>query len=201
MKKISIFGATGKTGVCALESAINKGYKVKALVRSLDRVPDELKSKADYVVGDVLSPSDVSQTIEGTEAVCVVLGTRDDLKPTTMLSEGLKNIINAMKEHKVTKVSVCLSAFLFYEVDKVPKMFVDLNADHQRMLDTLKSSDLQYIAVLPPHIADEPRAPYKVEYNKSPGRSISKYDLADFLLDSLYQEEHYNKICGLATIK
>lgn len=32
-------------------------------------------------------------------------------------------------------------------------MFVDLNADHQRMLDTLKSSDLQYIAVLPPHIA------------------------------------------------
>lgn len=70
----------------------------------MDRVPDELKSKADYVVGDVLSPSDVSQTIEGTEAVCVVLGTRDDLKPTTMLSEGLKNIINAMKEHKVTKV-------------------------------------------------------------------------------------------------
>uniref|UniRef100_A0A6M2DFR1 Putative flavin reductase nadph nasonia vitripennis n=1 Tax=Xenopsylla cheopis TaxID=163159 RepID=A0A6M2DFR1_XENCH len=199
--KIAIFGATGNTGVCALEAAINKGYKVQALVRSLNNVPKGLSDKATYIVGDVLSPSDVSKVVEGTEAVCVALGTRNDLKPTTMLSEGMKNIINAMKEHNVAKVSVCLSAFLFYEADKVPKMFVDLNADHQRMLDVLKNSGLQYIAVLPPHIAEEPRADYKVEYDKSPGRSISKYDLADFLLLCLNKEEHFGKVCGLATIK
>lgn len=31
------------------------------------------------------------------------------LGPTTVLSEGLKNIIDAMKEHNVELISVCLS--------------------------------------------------------------------------------------------
>lgn len=93
--------------------------------------------------------------------------------PTTVLSEGMKNIISGMKKHNVEKVSVCLSgmptkilkilmlkeycfyfaAFLFYELERVPAVFKDLNADHQRQLDVLKASGLKYIAVLPPHIA------------------------------------------------
>lgn len=65
----------------------------------------------------------------------------------------MKNIIRAMKKNNVERVSVCLSAFLFRPPDKVPAAFVDLNADHQRMLDAIKESELKWIAVLPPHIA------------------------------------------------
>lgn len=41
----------------------------------------------------------------------------------------------------------------------MPNIFKDLNADHQRMFDLLKESQLKWIAVLPPHIAG-------VYYNK-----------------------------------
>lgn len=107
----------------------------------------------EVVKGDVLNYNDVHNAIKNVTAVVAVLGTRNDLSPTTTLSEGLKNIIKAMKDLNVEIVSVCLSAFLFYEPDKVPPMFKELNADHQREFDALKASGLKYIAVLPPHIA------------------------------------------------
>lgn len=68
------------------------------------------------------------------------------------MSDGLKNIIRAMKKNNVERVSVCLSSFLFWDLDKIPKQFLDINADHQRMFDAIKESGLKWIAVLPPHI-------------------------------------------------
>jgi hypothetical protein len=47
------------------------------------------------------------------------------------------------------------AAFLFYEPEKVPTRFHDLNADHQRMLDSLKASGLNWVAVLPPHLTGD----------------------------------------------
>lgn len=105
------------------------------------------------VQGDVLNYTDVLNAIKNVTAVVVALGTRNDLKPTTLLSDGIKNIIRAMKELNVEIISVCLSAFLFYDEEKVPPVFKDINADHRREYEELKNSGLKYIAVLPPHIA------------------------------------------------
>lgn len=126
---------------------------MRAFVRDPSKLPDHLRNSVEVVKGDVLNYGDVLSAVRNVSAVVVVLGTRNDLKPTTDLSTGMKNIIEAMKESGVEIVSVCLSAFLFYDPEKVPPMFKDLNADHQRQYDLLKSSDLKYIAVLPPHIA------------------------------------------------
>lgn len=112
-----------------------------------------MRNRVEVVQGDILNYDDVSKAVKGVSAVSVVLGTRNDLKPTTILSEGTKNIVKAMKEHGVEKVSVCLSAFLFWKPADVPPMFHDLNADHRRQLDVVKGSNLKYIAILPPHIA------------------------------------------------
>lgn len=91
--------------------------------------------------------------IKNVSAVVVVLGTGNDLNPTNIMSEGMKNIVKAMKELNVEIVSVCLSAFLFYDINKIPQIFRDVTADHRRMFDILKSSELKYIACFPPHIS------------------------------------------------
>lgn len=117
------------------------------------------------------------------------------------MSEGTKNIIEAMKKSGLKKFSACMSSFLLMPADKVPAVFHDLNADHERMLTVIKASGLEYRAVLPPHIADEPSAPFHTLYDKSPGRSISKYDLGKFFIDCLEMEEHSGKVIGIATIK
>lgn len=176
------------------------GKNLRLLYRTEETV-QQIKDKVELVKGDVTNLADVEKTLEGTDAVCVVLGTRNKLEPTTVLSTGMQNIIDAMKTHNLTKVSVCLSSFLFWEPEKVPKQFEHLNAEHQKMLDLLKASGLDYIAVHPPHIADEPSGEFKIAYGQSPGgRVISKYDLGKFLIDSLDQSEHYGKVVGICKV-
>ncbi len=45
-----------------------------------------------------------------------------------------------------------LIAFLFWDRSKVPEKFIPLTLDHERMLNVLKGSDREWIAVMPPHI-------------------------------------------------
>lgn len=158
------------------------------------------KSEVELIKGDVVNLADVEKTLEGVDGVCVTLGTRNSLEPTNILSTGLKNIVEAMKKKNLRQISVCLSSFLFWEPEKVPKQFVHLNSEHKAMLDIIKESDLDYIAILPPHISNEPAAEHKILHDESPGRIISKYDLAQFFVDSLQQEQHFGKVCGIAKI-
>lgn len=97
----------------------------------------------------------MSDAIDGTDGVVIALGTGrgpESLGPTSDMSEGTKNILEAMRAKNVKPVSVCLSAFLLFEPDKVPKVFVDITKDHKRMWDAVRESPLNWIAVFPPRI-------------------------------------------------
>lgn len=84
----------------------------------------------------------------------------------------------------------------------VPKVFHDLNADHRRQLNIIKNSGLEYRAVLPPHIADEPRATIKTAFDQSPGgRTISKLDLGAFFIDCLTDSQYSEKVIGICNVK
>lgn len=140
----------------------------------------------------------MEKAIQGVDGVVIILGTRNDTSPTTMMSEGTKNIIEAMKAAGLKKFSACMSSFLFMPPERVPPAFHGINDDHKRMLEAIKSSGLEYRAVLPPHIADEPSGPYQTLFDQSPGRVISKYDLGQFFIDCLENEEYKEKVIGIA---
>uniref|UniRef100_A0A8B9R1G9 Biliverdin reductase B n=1 Tax=Anas platyrhynchos TaxID=8839 RepID=A0A8B9R1G9_ANAPL len=108
-RNIAIFGATGRTGLATLSQALDGGYAVTVLVRDPGRLPQQGPPPARVVVGDVLEPPAVAEAVRGQDAVLIILGTRNDLGPTTVMSEGTKNIVAAMKAHGVRKVVACLS--------------------------------------------------------------------------------------------
>lgn len=197
MKKIVVFGASGQVGLKVCEEASKRGLLVRAVSRDPTLYPEELKSKVDIVKGDVTNIDDVKNALKDQEAVIVTLGTRNDLGPTTALSQGMQNIIDAMKLYDIKTISVCLSAFLFYEIAKVPQIFKDINDEHLRMFNVLKESGLNWIAVYPPHFTDVTSPEYTVKHDSSPGRTISKIGLASFMIDCLQQPEHYQRVCGI----
>ncbi|XP_034294269.1 flavin reductase (NADPH) [Pantherophis guttatus] len=194
-KKIAIFGATGMTGLATLAQALEAGYQVTVLVRDPVRLPPDLQP-AQVVVGDVLNRADVDRAVRGQDAVIIILGTRNDLSPTTMMSEGTRNIVAAMKSCGISKVVACLSAFLMWDLDKVPARLQPVTEDHIRMQQILKESGLDCIYVMPPHIAgDQPlTGNYTVTVNTSSGaRVISKHDLGHFFLKCLTTSEYDGK--------
>uniref|UniRef100_A0A1I8MYD2 NAD(P)-binding domain-containing protein n=1 Tax=Musca domestica TaxID=7370 RepID=A0A1I8MYD2_MUSDO len=198
--QLAIIGGTGMTGQCVVDYAVEKGHEVRVLYRTENTVPDRFKKsdKIKLVQGNVLNFDDCEKVVDGVDGVCIILGTRNKLEATTEMSTGTANLIKAMKSKNVKRFSIVMSSFLFRPVAEVPAMFHRLNDEHKRMLELTKSSDLDYIAVLPPHIADEPSSEYTVLHDEAPGRLVSKFDLAKFIVDSLEQPEHYQQVCGIA---
>uniref|UniRef100_A0ABI8AMX9 NAD(P)-binding domain-containing protein n=1 Tax=Felis catus TaxID=9685 RepID=A0ABI8AMX9_FELCA len=168
------------------------GYEVTVLVRDASRLPPEGPQPAHVVVGDVLHAADVDKTVAGQDAIIVLLGTRNDLSPTTVMSEGARNIVAAMKAHGVNKVVACTSAFLLWDPTKVPPRLQDVTDDHIRMHKVLQESGLKYVAVMPPHIGDQPlTGAYSVTLDgRGPSRVISKHDLGHFMLSCLTTDKY-----------
>lgn len=95
IKNVVIFGASGFTGLHAVKSAIKEGnnrlinsnkfidervgLKVRAFVRDVEKLPEEVRSKVEPFKGDVLNIEDVRKAVHGQDGVVVVLGTRNDL--------------------------------------------------------------------------------------------------------------------------
>lgn len=198
IKNVVIFGATGMTGQATLAQAVAAGYNVTVLVRDPARLPADHKA-ANVVVGDVQNKDDVKKALEGQDAVIIVLGTRNDLNATTMMSEGTKNIVEGMKARGIRKVVGCLSAFLLWDRAKLPPRMVPLTEDHDRMYNVLKTSELDYVAVMPPHIGgDLPLTEsYMATENMLRGRAISKHDLGHFFVKCLSTSEWDGKSVGV----
>ncbi|RXN20894.1 flavin reductase (NADPH) [Labeo rohita] len=145
-----------------------RGYNVTVLVRDAARLPPDHKASR-VVVGDVLNKEDVKKTLEGQDAVIIILGTRNDL------------------------------TFLLWDRAKVPPRLVPVTEDHDRMYTVLKESGLDYVAVMPPHIAsDKPLTEkYTVTENMLKGRVISKYDLGHFFVKCLSISDWDGKTVGV----
>uniref|UniRef100_A0A8C5N3R5 Biliverdin reductase B n=1 Tax=Leptobrachium leishanense TaxID=445787 RepID=A0A8C5N3R5_9ANUR len=198
-KNIALFGATGMTGAVILAQALDAGLKVTALVRDPARLPPDHKPTK-VVVGDVLNKNDVAKAVEGQDAVIIILGTRNDLGPTTMMSEGTRNIVEAMKAHNIRKVVACMSSFLLWDITKVPPPMQQITQDHIRMHQVLKESGLDYVAVFPPHIAkDKPlTGDYTVTLEGRGGNVISTHDLSHFFLRCLSTADYDGKSLTLS---
>ncbi|XP_047496038.1 flavin reductase (NADPH)-like isoform X2 [Penaeus chinensis] len=198
IRRLVIFGATGNTGLCCTEAAVQLGYDTTVFIRDPAKLPEPLASQVTVKVGDILDEYQVDDAVQGQDAVVIVIGTRNDLSPTTMMSEGTKNVLSAMEKYNVNRVSACLSSFNFWEREKVPERFLNILDDHSRMLEALKASSREWVAVLPPHITGEPaKGDYITAQGKGPGRTISKHDLGHFMVTCLTDDDNLHKMIGL----
>uniref|UniRef100_A0A8C6T848 Biliverdin reductase B n=1 Tax=Neogobius melanostomus TaxID=47308 RepID=A0A8C6T848_9GOBI len=179
VKNVAVFGATGMTGLATLPQVAAAGFNATVLVRDPSQLPTDHKASR-VVVGDVLNRDDVRKTLEGQDAVIIILGTRNNLSPTTVMSEGTRNILDVMKERGIRKVVACMSAF------KGAPRLLPVTEDHERMYSLLKSSGLDYVAVMPPHIGEH-----------AAGRAISKHDLGHFFVQCLSTTSWDGKTVGV----
>ncbi|XP_013787585.1 flavin reductase (NADPH)-like isoform X2 [Limulus polyphemus] len=160
----------GATGNTGL-ATVQVALKLGFEVTAFLRDPSKLPPdvKPNKVIkGDVLNKDDVNKAVKGQDGVVIVLGTRNDL------------------------------TFLFWEREKVPPRLVSLTEDHQRMMNVLKESDREWVALFPPHITNEPAAEnYILKKDCSVGRVISKFDLGEILVKCLMMDDYIGHTVGM----
>ncbi|MCX5211614.1 SDR family oxidoreductase [Kitasatospora sp. NBC_00240] len=212
--RLALFGATGGTGAQLLKQALAAGHQVTAVVRDPARVtrppgvapgstgasngpdgpdgPDGLT----LVRGDVLDPGAWTEALAGQDAVLSCLGSIDRRHPTTVYSQGTRNIVGAMRAAGVGRL-LCLSSAGLEIAPGTPlpqrlvtrlvvqRLYRHGYADMARMEALVRESDLAWTIVRPPMLTDGPLGGrYRTAVNGplADGRSLSRADLADYLL-------------------
>jgi putative NADH-flavin reductase len=201
---ILIIGANGGTGKHTVEIALEAGHHVTALLRN----PANLTLKhanLEVAKGDIMYPETFEKYLENKDAVISALGVREATKPTTLYSEGNRNLLNAMKKMGIQRAFFISASAL--EISPVIPFYVRLAAKYilQKLLrhmyadirimeKLVKESDINWTIMRPPRLTNKPvTGHYRFAINSFLKNclTISRADLAHFMVNNITNEAAY----------
>jgi putative NADH-flavin reductase len=208
---LTVFGATGGTGLELLRTALAAGHTVTAVARDPDRLPlthQHLRRAR----ADVLNPASLDGTLERADAVLSALGAPGGRRPTGVYSAGTGNILAAMGRRGTRRfvgVSAlpvtprtevgALERLLVYPL--LHRFFGENYADMARMEELLRRSDVDWTVVRPPRLTDGPatgRYRLAVGHHLRGARTISRADLAAAMLRLVDDPDSVRAAVGVA---
>jgi putative NADH-flavin reductase len=213
-----VFGANGPTGKLLVQQALDAGHAVTAVTRHPETftLRDE---RLRVARGDVYDLQSIEAAVEGQDAVLSTLGVPYSRERITVYSEGVGNIIAAMKRSGVRRL-VCVSSsatdpavrFLdsgggfFFEKVLKPMIINTLGrtmyADMEKMEAAVMNSGLDWTIVRPSGLFDtQGVSDYRMAEGHIRGRFTSRADLAACMLQLLSGDEHLNTAVAVATFE
>ena len=222
-KTIAVFGASGLTGSEAVFQALQDGDNVIGLTRNPSnlKVPagsggekagtpldDESDPNLTMIAGDVTNKQDVDKVFSSSnkkvDGVIIALGGRTSDVGETMLTDGTRNVIAAMKEKGVKRLAVVTSIGVGDSEDQAPfffkllmktvmkKIMLDKTYQEEAVVSAAAaggsggSGDLEYCIVRPGGLTvGPPTGIIDVLDGGEEAGSIARADVARFCLDAV----------------
>ena len=157
---ILIVGASGATGRLLVEELLNRGQEVRVVVRSLESLPEKIKSHANLFVIEEsildMSHTDMVALVRGCNAVVSCLGHNLTLqgiygRPRRLVTDAVYRLCNAIHENEPPE----------------PIKFILMNTTGNRNKDLVERISFGQKCiisllrlVLPPHVDNEKAAEY-----------------------------------------
>lgn len=212
--QLLIIGANGAIGRQSVEQALEAGHHVTAILRN----PAKLLLKhpnLNIVRGDVTEPFSFSDHYAGKDVVISAIGVSGGLfgdRPTTLYSDGARNILYDMEQSAVPRVFFISASAVetsptlpfvvrFLSKYVIQKLLKNMYADLLRMERTVKTSGLDWTIIRPPQLTNKARTgKYRMATNQflKNGLKISRADTADFMLTHLQSKETYRSTVEIA---
>jgi putative NADH-flavin reductase len=205
--KVTIFGASGRTGLLLVERCLDAGHHVTVVVRraSAFRYPNRV-----YVIqGSVFDAAAIRQAVEGADVVLSALGARS-LKKEDVLERAVPLIVQAMQAEGVRRIVALGSAGALGDSLKKQaawrRWFVQ-NIVYNTVLKwavasqisqwkTLAASGLDFTMVMPPMLTEgKAHGKYRVDGEALPhgGSRIAREDVADFMVAQIASAQWVGK--------
>jgi putative NADH-flavin reductase len=202
--KITVFGASGKTGILLVYQALEKGHSVVAFARRASAVHIQHRNLR-IVEGDILDYAKVKEAVGGQDVIMSTLGV-NDRKYNTVLSDGTGNIIRAMKECGLKRF-ICMSSagvlgndggFFFGRI-MVPLLLKQVMADKKRQLEVVRASGLDWVVIRPSYLTDSPKTgKYRISSGPPESRKVPRNDVADFMLRLMTDKQYDGQVPAIA---
>ncbi len=203
--KLIVFGATGGTGQQLVTQALAQGHAVTAFVRRPERVTVQ-HAALTVVQGDVTDAAAVAAAVAGHEVVLSALGTRGG---PAVLPDGTRNILAGMAAAGIRR-SLWVSSFGAGDSLKqmgwlaqtlIVKGLLRQAIEEKNAQERIIMADNgDWIIARPGGLTDGPlTGQYRVTGpgDKVGQPSISRADVADFMLKNLVDTRYVRKAVGL----
>lgn len=220
--KLTIFAATGGIGRLLLAQALAEGHEVTAVARRPQAVspsPGRILA-ADLATADA---QDLVPAVAGADAVLSALGGRSR-RDTGVATHGTEAMIAAMRATGTNRIIIVSAApigtvasparphpprhdpgdnLLVRHVlgPAITRVLRGHYADLARMEDALRASALDWTIVRPPRLTNGPRTTnYRTAHgqNLRGGTSVSRADVADYMLRAAGDHADVRQIVGIA---
>jgi putative NADH-flavin reductase len=205
--RLLVLGATGGIGRQLVDQALERNHEVTAFVRS----PQKLGARREeltVIPGDVRNADAMGRALRGHDAVLSALGPPGPTR-NTITSDSARATIRAMQSADIDRLLVVGVAALFPDIgmfghllrNTLLRNIADDSAEMERIV---KASGLDWTIVRPPRLTNGPRREhYGVDDDRLPngaGRNatISRADVAHFMLDEVEQPAHMRRVVGIA---
>ena len=155
-----VVGASGATGRLLVEQLLERGEKVKIIVRSIDSLPETISQHENiFIILDSISEmsdSDMADAVKGCDTVVSCLGHTINFKgmycfPRRLVTDSVRRLCNAIKENN----------------PETPAKFILMNSSGVSNLDVLEKISFKQKCVMtllrwlvPPHADNEKAADY-----------------------------------------
>ena len=208
--RVLIVGATGGTGRQLVAQALERGLAVTALVRDPSRLTI-VHPRLTVVRGNVLDPGSVAAAMSGQEAVLSALGHKRFFPPNRILSEGTRNVVQAMEANGVSRF-VCETSLgigdsagrlgVYYTFFTIPVILPFYYRDKARQEKIIAASRLEWIIVRPALLTNgDRRGGYR--QGRRVGSffwtmRVSRADVADFMLNQLDSDTYLRTAPGVS---
>lgn len=210
--KLFIVGSTGPTGLCLVDQALARGHEVITVVRSPAKMTIQHQNLK-VVEGSVLQESAMVPHMKGCDAVVSAIGGKNGtFNPCTIYTASGGAIVKAMREAGVKRLVVC-TAWATKDHPELPLLwrwvfrytFIrNVLGDMGEFEDylALQCQDLNITVVRPGVLSNAPATgkqpntaldKYSVGGAWILGGSISRADVAAFMLDCLDKSDYDNK--------
>jgi len=207
--RLLIIGATGGTGQQLVQQALAQGHQVTAFVRDPSRLKVEHPNLR-IAKGNVLDYPSVEAAMRGQSVVLSALGHKRFFYPNRIQSNGMQNILRAMKACEVPRLICEMALGIGNSVGRLglPHTFLILPLilhfymwDKLRQEELITASDRDWVIVRPGILTSaEARGSYR--HGPKVGSylwpvMVTRADVADFMLKQVNDDAYVGAAPGI----
>lgn len=215
--RITVLGATGRTGQPFLEQALERGHEVVAFVRDSSRLASALRTneRVTVVEGDAYTGDGIRESLrvdsEPVDAVVSVLG-QTSTGPDDLLTQAGQHILSSMDEHGVERFVTLVGAGVRQEGEsvslsgKVMGTLLKLMArsvleDAATHVDEVTASETYWTVVRAPRLTEEAHTGdfrHGPDLSLGMGDKAARANIAHFILDCLEEDLYIHEMPKIA---
>jgi uncharacterized protein YbjT (DUF2867 family) len=196
-----VAGATGGTGQEVVDQALEKGYRVRALVRDEAKARMLFGDRVQYVVGDVREPRSLRKAVKGVDQVISALGAnvqRDpENSPERVDYAGVKALAEAARAAGVSQFILVSSMGVTHPDHQLNAMLDNILGWKLKGEEAVRATGINYTIVRPGELTNEPgglRGVRIMQGDPVDGEgAVSRSDVASILVSAIGRQDLYGK--------